>query len=87
VHLWFLHPLWNKIATLVALSYAVLKKFQKRCYASCCMSPIALNEEGVDAAISKEIEIAKIFTSEGKPEAMLDNIAKGKLLVSLKIIL
>jgi elongation factor Ts len=45
------------------------------------MNPIALNEEGVDAAtVEKEIEIAKDqLRQEGKPEAMLDNIAKGKL--------
>ena len=45
------------------------------------MNPIALNEEGVDASvIEKEIEIAKDqLRAEGKPEAMLDNIAKGKL--------
>lgn len=45
------------------------------------MNPIALNEDGVDAEIiEKEIEIAKDqLRQEGKPEAMLDNIAKGKL--------
>ncbi len=45
------------------------------------MNPVALNEEGVDqAVIDKEIEIAKDqLRQEGKPEAMLDNIAKGKL--------
>lgn len=45
------------------------------------MAPIALNEDGVDAeTIAKEIEIAKdLLRQEGKPEAMLDNIAKGKL--------
>jgi elongation factor Ts len=45
------------------------------------MSPIALNEAGVDQAIiEKEIEIAKdLLRQEGKPEAMIDNIAKGKL--------
>jgi elongation factor Ts len=45
------------------------------------MSPIALDESGVDAVtIEKEIEIAKdLLRQEGKPEAMLDNIAKGKL--------
>jgi elongation factor Ts len=45
------------------------------------MNPIALNEDGVDAAvIEKEIEIAKDqLRAEGKPEAMLDNIAKGKI--------
>ena len=45
------------------------------------MNPIALDENGVDqAVIEKEIEIAKDqLRQEGKPEAMLDNIAKGKL--------
>jgi elongation factor Ts len=45
------------------------------------MNPIALNEAAVDASvIEKEIEIAKDqLRQEGKPEAMLDNIAKGKL--------
>ena len=45
------------------------------------MSPIALNEDGVDSdTVAKEIEIAKdLLRQEGKPEAMLDSIAKGKL--------
>ena len=45
------------------------------------MNPIALNEDGVDASIiEKEIEIAKDqLRAEGKPEAMLDHIAKGKI--------
>ena len=45
------------------------------------MNPIALNEDGVDASIiEKEIEIAKDqLRQEGKPEAMLENIAKGKI--------
>ena len=45
------------------------------------MNPIALNEDSVSKEIiEKEIEIAKEqLRAEGKPEAMLDNIAKGKL--------
>ena len=45
------------------------------------MNPIALDENGVDKqTIDKEIEIAKDqLRQEGKPEGMLDNIAKGKL--------
>ena len=45
------------------------------------MNPIALNEDGVSKdIIEKEIEIAKEqLRAEGKPESMLDNIAKGKL--------
>ena len=74
----------NKIATLVALSAnvegadEVAKNVSMQAAA---MAPIALNEAGVDAdTIAKEIEIAKdILRQEGKPEAMLDNIAKGKL--------
>jgi elongation factor Ts len=74
----------NKIATLVALSAnvegadEVAKNVSMQAAA---MSPIALNEAGVDSdTIAKEIEIAKdILRQEGKPEAMLDNIAKGKL--------
>ncbi|WP_444647778.1 translation elongation factor Ts [Flavobacterium columnare] len=74
----------NKIATLTALSAnvegaeEVAKSVSMQAAA---MNPIALNEEGVDAAIiEKEIEIAKDqLRAEGKPEAMLDNIAKGKL--------
>ncbi|MEZ7500460.1 translation elongation factor Ts [Flavobacterium sp. Arc3] len=74
----------NKIATLVALSAAPAgaeEVSRNVAMQAAAMSPIALNEEGVDAAvIEKEIEIAKdLLRQEGKPEAMLDNIAKGKL--------
>ena len=74
----------NKIATLVGLSAnvdgaAVVAK--DLAMQAAAMNPIALNEEGVDASvIEKEIEIAKDqLRAEGKPEAMLDNIAKGKI--------
>jgi elongation factor Ts len=44
------------------------------------MNQSPLNEAGVDASIiEKEIEIKRPITSEGKPEAMLDNIAKEKV--------
>jgi len=74
----------NKIATLVALSAAVDgadEAARNVAMQAAAMSPIALDEAGVDAAtIEKEIEIAKDqLRQEGKPEAMLDNIAKGKL--------
>ncbi len=74
----------NKIATIVGLSAnvegaAVVAK--DVAMQAAAMNPIALNEEGVDASvIEKEIEIAKDqLRQEGKPEAMLDNIAKGKI--------
>jgi len=74
----------NKIATLVGLSSAVASAAEVSknvAMQAAAMNPIALNEEGVDASIvEKEIEIAKEqLRQEGKPEAMLDNIAKGKL--------
>ena len=45
------------------------------------MNPVAIDEYGVSKEIiAKEIEIAKDqLRQEGKPEEMLDNIAKGKL--------
>jgi len=74
----------NKIATLVGLSAAVdgaPEAAKDVAMQAAAMNPVALNEEGVDqSVIDKEIEIAKDqLRQEGKPEAMLDNIAKGKL--------
>jgi elongation factor Ts len=74
----------NKIATLVSLSANVAggdEVARNVAMQAAAMSPIALNEEGVDSeTVAKEIEIAKdLLRQEGKPEAMLDSIAKGKL--------
>ena len=74
----------NKIATLVGLSDIIdnAAEISKNvAMQAAAMNPIALNEDGVDASVvEKEIEIAKDqLRQEGKPEAMLDNIAKGKL--------
>jgi elongation factor Ts len=74
----------NKIATLVALSANVAgaeEAARNVAMQAAAMNPIALDEAGVDAAtIAKEIEIAKdMLRQEGKPEAMIENIAKGKL--------
>lgn len=74
----------NKIAVLTGLSKGgdnaeeVAKNVSMQAAA---MNPVALNEAGVNQeTIDKEIEIAKDqLRQEGKPEAMLDNIAKGKL--------
>jgi elongation factor Ts len=79
----YIHP-GNKIATLVGLS----KPFEKAeevskniAMQAAAMNPISLNEEGVNpSVIEKEIEISKEqLRQEGKPESMLENIAKGKL--------
>ena len=74
----------NRIATLVSLSAnaeGAEEAARNVAMQAAAMAPLALNEEGVDAAVvEKEIEIAKDqLRQEGKPEAMLDNIAKGKL--------
>ncbi len=74
----------NKIATLVALSANVAgaeEASRNVAMQAAAMNPIALDEAGVDAdTIAKEIEIAKdLLRQEGKPEAMIENIAKGKL--------
>ncbi len=74
----------NKIATLVGLSQSVegAETVAKDvAMQAAAMNPVALNEEGVSQdVIEKEIEIAKDqLRQEGKPEEMLDNIAKGKL--------
>jgi elongation factor Ts len=74
----------NKIATLTALSSVVdgaEEAARNISMQAAAMNPIALDEAGVDAeVIAKEIEIAKdLLRQEGKPEAMIENIAKGKL--------
>ena len=74
----------NKIATLVALSANVEgaeEASRNVAMQAAAMNPIALDEAGVDAdTIAKEIEIAKdLLRQEGKAEAMIENIAKGKL--------
>ncbi len=74
----------NKIAVLSGLSNAVDNAGELAkdvAMQAAAMNPVALNEDGVDqATIDKEIEIAKDnLRQEGKPEAMLDKIAQGKL--------
>ncbi len=74
----------NRIATVVSLSgkaNGADEAARNVAMQAAAMAPIALDEAGVDAAtIEKEIEIAKDqLRAEGKPEAMLENIAKGKL--------
>ncbi|MAU63737.1 MAG: elongation factor Ts [Flavobacteriaceae bacterium] len=74
----------NKIATLSGFSSLTdgIEDIAKNvAMQAAAMNPIALDESGVNqSTIDKEIEIAKDqLRQEGKPEAMLDNIAKGKL--------
>jgi len=74
----------NKIAAIVSLSHNLKESSEVAKNISmqiAAMNPIALNEDGVDSSIiEKEVEIAKDqLRQEGKPEEMLDNIAKGKI--------
>jgi elongation factor Ts len=74
----------NRIATIVGLSAPIdgaAEVAKNVAMQAAAMNPLALNEDGVDASvIEKEIEIAKDqLRLEGKPEAMLDNITKGKI--------
>ena len=74
----------NKIASLVSLSQKVenAEELSKNIAMQvAAMNPISLDENHLDQKIiEKEIEIAKEqLRQEGKPESMLDNIAKGKL--------
>jgi len=74
----------GKIATIVGLSAnvdGVDEVAKDVAMQAAAMNPLALNEEGVDQeVIAKEIEIAKDqLRQEGKPEAMLDKIAEGKI--------
>ena len=74
----------GKIATIVGLSAKVDGSDEVAkdvAMQAAAMNPIALNEDGVEqSVIEKEIEIAKDqLRQEGKPEAMLDKIAQGKL--------
>ena len=74
----------NKIAVITGLSKNVEgaeEAAKNVSMQAAAMNPIALNEEGVDQeTIDKEIEIAKdTLRQEGKPEEMLDKIAKGKI--------
>jgi elongation factor Ts len=75
----------NRIATILGFSSAAAGSLdtlgKEVCMQIAAMSPIAIDKDDVDATvISREIEIGmEQARQEGKPEAMLENIAKGKL--------
>jgi len=80
----YIHP-GNRLATIMGLSKAdvadiatIGKEVNMQIAA---MAPIALDKDGIDASIVKtEIEIGMDQArQEGKPEAMLEKIAMGKL--------
>jgi len=77
------HP-GNSLASLVAVSKAgdaEAEAARNVAMQVAAMNPIALNDEGVDSeTIERELEIGRDQArQEGKPEAMIDKIAQGKL--------
>ncbi|MDR9400836.1 MAG: translation elongation factor Ts [Psychroflexus sp.] len=74
----------NKIAVVAGLSKAIddaAEAAKEVAMQAAAMNPLALNEHEIPKdVVEKEIEIAKdTLRKEGKPEAMLDKIAEGKL--------
>jgi elongation factor Ts len=77
----YIHP-GNKLATLVGLNKQVDVQIGKDvCMQVAAMSPVAVDKADIpQKVIDKEIEIGKEQARlEGKPEAMLEKIAMGKL--------
>jgi elongation factor Ts len=75
----------NRIATIAGFNMSGLEDLEVLgkdiCMQITAMNPIAIDKDGIDATtVEREIEIGKEQArQEGKPEAMLENIAKGKL--------
>lgn len=78
----YIHP-GNKLAALVALSKSVedLQVGKDVAMQVAAMSPVSVDKNDVpQAVIDKELEIGReIALQEGKPEALVDKIAEGKL--------
>ncbi|WP_010664806.1 translation elongation factor Ts [Marinilabilia salmonicolor] len=78
----YIHP-GNKLATLVGFNKADVEEQMGRDVAMqvAAMAPVAVDKDSVPQdVIEKELEIGKeMARNEGKPEAMLDKIAQGRL--------
>lgn len=77
----YIHP-GNKLATLVGFNkVAEVGTMKDVAMQTAAMAPIAIDKDGVSAAtVANEIEVAKgKALEEGKPEAMLEKIAEGRL--------
>ncbi len=79
----YIHP-GNRLATVVEMSKSVdgVDEVSKDIAMQvAAMNPVALNRDLVDkTVIERELEVAKDqIRAEGKPEAMLEKIATGKL--------
>ena len=71
----------NKLATLVGLSDEAEEAGRNVAMQAAAMNPVALSREEVPQdVIDRELEVGKdLARQEGKPEAMLDKIASGRL--------
>jgi elongation factor Ts len=80
----YVHP-GNRLAALVGISESGFEKADEvgkdLSMQIAAMSPIAIDKDDVPAeVVEKELEIAReLALKEGKPEKMLDQIAKGRL--------
>lgn len=80
----YIHP-GNRLATIMGMNMADVADIETMGkevnMQIAAMAPVALDKDGVDAkTIEQEIEIGKDQArQEGKPEAMLEKIAMGKL--------
>ncbi|MBQ1176560.1 MAG: elongation factor Ts [Paludibacteraceae bacterium] len=77
----YIHP-GNKLATIVTFNEALENQIAREIAMQvAAMNPIAVNRESVPAnIIEQELEIGREKArQEGKPEAMLDKIAQGRL--------
>ncbi len=78
----YIHP-GNKLATIVGFNKADLDDQMGKDVAMqvAAMAPVAVDKDSVPQdVIDKELEIGKeMARNEGKPEAMLDKIAQGRL--------
>lgn len=80
----YIHP-GNRLATIIGLSQADAPKVEQigheLAMQVAAMDPVAVDESDVpQAAIQREIEIGmEQARNEGKPEEMLEKIARGKL--------
>ena len=81
----YVHP-GNQVVTMVATNKANNEVAKDVAMQAAAMSPIALNEDSVSQEVlDKELEIGKeLAIQEGKPEALAENIAKGRLKKFLK---
>jgi elongation factor Ts len=81
----YIHP-GNQVVTIVATNKTNNDVAQDIAMQAAAMAPIALNEDAVSQEVlDKELEIGKeLAIQEGKPEALAENISKGRLKKFLK---